>query len=115
MRQHWTETTKKGDSDANAHNSDSGSPDSGDRAANDSRRWCRALKPCAVCHSANGSGDTAAFKSMKVHLRSSAVQKQTDIELTKVISGGKGKMPAYEKKMSTADIQTLLAYIRTLK
>jgi len=73
-------------------------------------------KPCAVCHGANGSGDTPAGKSMKVRdLRSPAVQKQTDIELTKVISGGKGKMPAYGKKMSTADIQAIIAHIRTLK
>ena len=28
---------------------------------------------------------------------------------------GKGKMPAYGKKMSTAEIQSLIAYIRTLK
>src|SRR5437764_15260513 len=73
-------------------------------------------KPCAVCHGANGSGDTAVGKSMKVRdLRSAEVQKQTDIELTKVISGGKGKMPAYGKKMTTAEIQSLIAYIRTLK
>jgi len=73
-------------------------------------------KPCAVCHAANGSGATPAGKSMKVRdLRSAAVQKQTDVELTKVIAGGKGKMPAYGKKMSTADIKALIAHIRTLK
>lgn len=73
-------------------------------------------KPCAVCHAANGSGDSPAGKAMKVRdLRSAEVQKQTDIELTKVISGGKGKMPAYGKKMSTADIEAVIAYIRTLK
>src|SRR6266568_2067032 len=46
-------------------------------------------------------GDTPSGKSMKVHdLRSAEVQKQTDVELTKVISEGKGKMPPYGKQLS---------------
>jgi mono/diheme cytochrome c family protein len=43
------------------------------------------------------------------------VQKQTDIELTKVISGGRGKMPAYGKQLSTPDLEALIAHLRTLK
>ena len=71
---------------------------------------------CTTCHGANGAGDTPAGKAMKVKdLKAPEVQKQTDIELTKVISGGKGKMPAYGKKMSTADIQAVIAHFRTLK
>src|ERR1043166_8003809 len=71
---------------------------------------------CALCHGANGSGDTPSGKAMKVKdLRSDAVQKQTDVELTKVISGGKGKMPPYGKQLSNDDIKALIAYIRTLK
>jgi cytochrome c6 len=71
---------------------------------------------CAMCHAANGSGDTPMGKSQKLRdLRSDEVQKQTDIELTKVISGGKGKMPAYGKQLSTAQIEGLIAFIRTLK
>ena len=71
---------------------------------------------CALCHGANGAGDTPSGKSMKVRdLRSDVVQKQTDLELTKVISGGKGKMPPYGKQLSTADIEALIAFIRTLK
>ena len=71
---------------------------------------------CALCHGANGAGDTPSGKSMKVRdLRSDAVQKQTDVELTKVISGGKGKMPPYGKQLSTAEIEAVIAFIRTLK
>lgn len=71
---------------------------------------------CQMCHAANGSGDTATGKAMKVRdLRSADVQKQTDVELTKVIAGGKGKMQAYGKQLSTADIEALVAFIRTLK
>jgi mono/diheme cytochrome c family protein len=71
---------------------------------------------CGSCHGANGAGETPVGKSLKVRdLRSGEVQKQTDLELTKIISGGKGKMPAYGKKMSNDDIQALIAHIRTLK
>jgi cytochrome c6 len=71
---------------------------------------------CVSCHGADGSGQTPVGKSMKLRdLRSPEVQKQTDIELTKLISGGKGKMPAYGQKLTTAEIQSVIAYIRTLK
>ena len=71
---------------------------------------------CTSCHGADGAGQTPAGKSMKVRdLRSPEVQKQTDIQLTDVIAGGKGKMPPYGKSLSTAEIQALIAHIRTLK
>ena len=71
---------------------------------------------CTSCHGADGAGQTPVGKSMKLSdLRSPSVQKQTDLELTKVISGGKGKMPPYGKSLSTADIQALIAHLRTLK
>lgn len=71
---------------------------------------------CASCHGADGAGQTPVGKSMKIRdLRSAEVQKQTDVELTKIISGGKGKMPAYGKQLSNADVEGLIAHIRTLK
>ena len=71
---------------------------------------------CATCHGADGAGQTAVGKSMKLRdLRSAEVQKQTDVELTKVIAGGRGKMPAFGKQLTTADVAALVAYIHTLK
>jgi mono/diheme cytochrome c family protein len=71
---------------------------------------------CTSCHGADGSGQTPVGKSLKLRdLRSDTVQKQTDLELTKIISGGKGKMPAYGKQLTTPDIEALIAYIRTIK
>lgn len=71
---------------------------------------------CALCHGADGSGNTPTGKSMKVRdLRSDEVQKQSDIELTKVIAGGKGKMPGFGKQLTTEDVEALIAHIRTLK
>jgi mono/diheme cytochrome c family protein len=71
---------------------------------------------CTSCHGADGSGQTPVGKNMKLRdMRSAEVQKQTDLELTKVISGGKGKMPPFGKSLSTGDISALIAHLRTLK
>jgi mono/diheme cytochrome c family protein len=71
---------------------------------------------CTTCHGADGSGQTSVGKSMKLRdLRSAEVQKQTDIELTKLISGGKGKMPGFGKTLSTGDIAAVISFLRTLK
>src|ERR1700692_3312228 len=71
---------------------------------------------CATCHGADGSGQTPVGKSMKLRdLRAAEVQKQTDLELTKVISGGKGKMPPFGKSLSESDIAAGISFLRTLK
>ena len=70
---------------------------------------------CAMCHAADGSGNTTMGKSMKLRdLRSPEVQKQTDAELTKWTADGKGKMPAYKTKLSEAEINALVAHMRDL-
>jgi mono/diheme cytochrome c family protein len=71
---------------------------------------------CAACHAADGSGNTTVGKSLKVRSFAAAeVQKCTDAELTKSITDGKGKMPAYGKKLTPAEIESLVAVIRTMK
>ena len=70
---------------------------------------------CVQCHSANGSGDTAAGKAFHAKdLRSAEVQKQTDEELAEVITKGKGKMPAFGAKIKPDDVKKLVAYLREL-
>ena len=71
---------------------------------------------CASCHGPDGKGETATGKAMKLRsLASADVQKTSDADLTKVISDGKGKMPAYKGKLSADEIKALVAFIRTLK
>jgi len=49
-------------------------------------------------------------------LRSPDVQKQTDEELTTIISKGKsGKMPAFESKLTKDQISEVVKFIRSLK
>ncbi len=70
---------------------------------------------CAMCHAADGSGNTTAGKKLGVRdLRSPEVQKQTDAQLTEVTVKGKNKMPAYKKKLTEVQIKQLVAYIREL-
>ena len=71
---------------------------------------------CASCHGQTGAGDTGIGKSLKLRDFSSAdVQKQTDADLTTVIAKGKGKMPAYDGKLSADEIKAVVATIRTFK
>lgn len=70
---------------------------------------------CAGCHAADGTGNTAAGKSLKVRdLHSADVQKQTDAQLTDIITAGKSPMPAYKDKLTGDQIKQLVAYIRDL-
>jgi mono/diheme cytochrome c family protein len=71
---------------------------------------------CATCHGAEGKGDTAMGKAMKVKdLAADDVQKQSDADLTGVIVKGKKPMPGYEGKLTPEQIAGIVKYIRTLK
>jgi mono/diheme cytochrome c family protein len=71
---------------------------------------------CAMCHGPDGSGQTAMGKSLKIRaLGSAEVQKQTDAELTNIITNGKNKMLAYKGKLTAEEIKTLVGFIRTFK
>ena len=71
---------------------------------------------CAACHGADGKGETPMGKRLGIKdLGSADVQKQSDADLTAAISKGKGKMPAYDGKLSGDQIQDLVKYVRSLK
>src|SRR5215470_19825979 len=64
---------------------------------------------CAACHGATGAGDTAMGKNLKLRdLGSADVQKQSDDELTGIITKGKNKMPAYDGKLSGDQIKDVV-------
>lgn len=70
---------------------------------------------CAMCHGADGKGETAAGKSTGARSFSSPeVQKESDAELTQITEKGKGKMPAYENKLTAPQVKELVAYVRQL-
>ena len=69
---------------------------------------------CAMCHGADGKGSPTGLKMGAHDFTSADVQKETDAQLTEVISKGKAKMPAYESKLKDTEIKDLVAYIRGL-
>jgi cytochrome c6 len=70
---------------------------------------------CVLCHAADGSGTSPSGRALGAKdLRSDVVQKKTDAELADLITQGKGKMPAFGKKLKPEDISKLVAYIRAL-
>jgi len=69
---------------------------------------------CAGCHGATGAGDTSVGKSLKVTpLGGADVQKLSDADLSRVITGGKGKMPAIGKTMTADQVKALIAVVRS--
>lgn len=70
---------------------------------------------CQVCHGADGKGTPVGQKLGAKDFHSPEVQKQSDAELIEVTKQGKGKMPAYDKKLTGDQIKQLIKYIRSLK
>jgi len=71
---------------------------------------------CAVCHGADGKGNTGMGKSLKLRDLSSAdVQKQSDADLVNIVTNGKDKMPKYDGKLTKDQINDVVKYVRTLK
>jgi mono/diheme cytochrome c family protein len=71
---------------------------------------------CQVCHGADGKGDTPAGKKLGAKdFHSPEVAKMSDAELIEAVKKGKGKMQAYEGKLTDDQIKDLVKYIRSLK
>jgi cytochrome c6 len=71
---------------------------------------------CAMCHGADGKGDTALGKNLHAKdLTSDEVQKQSDAELSTIIVKGKENMPGFEGRLTQAQIKGLVKFIRALK
>lgn len=71
---------------------------------------------CAMCHGADGLGNTPAGKNLKAaSFKDPAVVKVSDAEMIAVVQKGKNKMPAYAGKLTDDQIKAAVAYIRTLQ
>jgi len=74
-------------------------------------------RSCKSCHGPDGTANPSIAKMMKVEmkdLKSAEVQAMSDDEIKKIITEGKGKMPAV-KTVSGAALDNVVEYIRTLK
>jgi mono/diheme cytochrome c family protein len=73
-------------------------------------------KSCKACHGADGKGNPAIGKALKVELRSLAsadVQGKSDADLKKDSVQGTGKMKP--TKLTDAQASDVVSYLRTLK
>ena len=71
---------------------------------------------CAMCHGPDGTGNTPVGKSMKLKsLKSPEDIKATDADLFRQTKNGVGKMQGYASKLTDAQIQDVVTYIRTLQ
>ena len=71
---------------------------------------------CLMCHGADGLGTTPVGKALKiVSLKDPTVVKSSNAALEAIIKSGKNKMPAFNDKLSDAQIGAVVAYIRTLE
>ena len=66
---------------------------------------------CAMCHGPDGLANTSAGEAMKVPPFN---PKLSNAELSAITKSGKGKMPAYADKLTSDQIEQVVAYIRTL-
>jgi len=74
-------------------------------------------KLCASCHGADGKGNpamTKVFGEKELNITTKATSQKKDDELLKVITEGKGKMPASGKGLSKQEQKEVLGYVRFL-
>lgn len=73
-------------------------------------------RACQSCHGPNGAGVAAAAKMLKAEIRDLKVATKTmsDADVRKIVVEGKGKMVA-TKGVAGADLDSVIAYVRTLK
>ena len=71
---------------------------------------------CAMCHGADAAGKTAMGTKLNIpDLRAPEIQKKSATELENSIAKGKNKMPAFDSKLSAAEITQLITFIHSLK
>jgi mono/diheme cytochrome c family protein len=74
-------------------------------------------KNCASCHGRDGRSKT--FKAKLNHARNISdpewQERVSDERIFNSIMNGKGKMPAYGKKLSEQEIDALVTYVRGLR
>ena len=70
---------------------------------------------CALCHGADGTGKTSIGKTLKIpDFHSPEIKKLSDDDLEKVVTNGKNKMPSFKGKLTEAQIDQVVAYVREL-
>ena len=74
-------------------------------------------KNCAKCHGKDGRAKTLRGRTVGARNLTDAKwqAKETDAEILAAIKKGPGAMPSFEKKFSQSELESLVAYVRSLK
>lgn len=71
---------------------------------------------CEICHGVSGHADTPQAKQLKVlPFTDPTVVADSDSTLIGIITSGSGKMPAFKGKVSDAEINSFIQFIRQLQ
>lgn len=72
------------------------------------------LRNCARCHDADGKSQSQLGQSLGApDLTSREVQKMSRKKIVKVVTNGEDEMPAFDRKLSKAEIKALAEYVRS--
>lgn len=70
------------------------------------------LQNCARCHGANGKAQTELGKRLEADdLTTSSA---STAKIIRTITNGRGDMPSFKKKLTTAQIVSIAGYVRSL-
>ena len=74
-------------------------------------------RQCVTCHGRDGRGRTRKGRQTRARDMTDASWQDdvSDERLFNSISNGRGKMPAFRKKISENDIDALVAYVRRMR
>lgn len=66
---------------------------------------------CAGCHGSNGKGQTARGRKLEADDISGGTSTSKTI---RVVTNGKGKMPSFKRRLTSAQIAQIAGYVSTL-
>ena len=70
---------------------------------------------CAKCHGNDGHSNTKEGRRTEADdLTEDSVKAMSSEKMTRIIKNGKGKMPAFGKKLTAAQVASLVGYVRSL-
>ncbi len=70
---------------------------------------------CSSCHGSDGRANTAKGRETDADdLTTSKVQGMSAAKMTRIIKAGKGDMPGFGKKLTTAQVNQIVSHVRSL-
>ena len=71
------------------------------------------VQNCARCHGADGKSQTAQGQKLEADDLTTSTASQSKI--VRMITNGRGDMPGFKRKLTTAQISSIASYVRGLR